>query len=97
MLCPPLTPLNRRPNVPNLPDPRWARLPRSGFVLRPNFVFQSIRIERDFEKSSCANFHSRRLVTASIADIGERVANLDSLGEAGVITWTRQPTKAVGG
>jgi len=25
MLCPPLTPLNRRPNVPNLPDPHRAR------------------------------------------------------------------------
>jgi hypothetical protein len=34
MLCPPLTPLNRRPNVPNLPDPHRAPLPRSGFVLR---------------------------------------------------------------
>ena len=27
MLCPPLTPLNRRPNVPNLPDPHRARPP----------------------------------------------------------------------
>jgi hypothetical protein len=27
MLCPPLTPLNRRPNVPDLPDPHRARSP----------------------------------------------------------------------
>jgi hypothetical protein len=41
MLCPRPTPLNRRPNVPNLPDriyPTFTRgtLPRSGFVPRPN-------------------------------------------------------------
>jgi hypothetical protein len=29
MLCPPLRPLNRRPNVPNLPDPHRARPSRA--------------------------------------------------------------------
>ena len=40
MLYPPLTPLNRRPNVPDLPDPQRARPPaqrvRSSLANGPN-------------------------------------------------------------